>query len=243
MRLLITGFEPFGGESINPSSLAAQRLAEEGFAGVEASWLVLPVVRYRCGERVVETIERGRPEVVVMLGQAGGRMRVTPERVAINVDDFRRPDNAGNQPVDEPHLLGGPAAYFSGLPVKEMVRRMREAGVPAAVSNTAGTYLCNHVSYGVLHAIATRGWPIRAGFIHVPYVPAQAAEKELDAPSLSLDTLVRGLRAALPAALEMAALAPPTAAGVWGTSPAPVSPAGAPLAPGAGGARHTPVCR
>ena len=222
MRLLITGFEPFGGESINPSALAAQRLAEEGFAGVEASWLVLPVVRYRCVERVVETIERGRPEVVVMLGQAGGRMRVTPERVAINVDDFRRPDNAGNQPVDEPHVPGGPAAYFCGLPVKEMVRRMREAGVPAAVSNTAGTYLCNHVSYGVLHAIATRGLPVRAGYTHVPYLPEQAAAKDQDAPSLSLDTLVRGLRAAVLAALEAAAPALTNAAEVTGATPAPV---------------------
>lgn len=204
-RLLITGFEPFGGESVNPSGLAARRLAEAEFTGVETRALELPVVRYRCIELVVDAIERDRPDLVVMLGQAGGRVRLTPERIAINVDDYRRPDNAGNQPADEPIVPGGPAAYFSGLPVKAMVDAVRGAGVPAALSNTAGTYLCNHVSYGVLHHVALRRLPVRAGFIHLPYLPEQAAQKEADAPSLALDDMARGLRAAIRAALEAAA--------------------------------------
>jgi pyroglutamyl-peptidase len=204
-RLLITGFEPFGGERVNPSAAAAQYLAEEGLPGTEVRSLVLPVVRYRAVELTVETIERERPDLVVMLGQANGRARITPERVAINLDDYRMPDNAGRQPHEEPIVPDGPAAYFSGLPVRAMVERMHSVGVPAAVSNTAGTFLCNHLSYGVLHHLAIRRLPVRAGFVHVPYLPEQAASKDIESASMELETLVRGLRAGIRAAIDVAA--------------------------------------
>ena len=207
-RLLITGFEPFGGELVNPSALAAERLAADGFAGWQTDRLVLPVIRYRAAELVIAAISRQMPDAVVLLGQAGGRGRITPERVAINVDDYRRPDNAGNQPVDEPIIADGPAAYFAHLPVKLMAERMRAAGAPAILSNTAGTYLCNHVAYAVLHHIATRGLPVRAGFIHVPYLPEQAARHEVETPSLSMETLTHGLRAGIEAALASLTPAP-----------------------------------
>jgi pyroglutamyl-peptidase len=200
-RLLITGFEPFGGERVNPSAVAAQRLACEDFPGVEVSHLVLPVVRFRCIELVVDAVERARPDVVVMLGQAGSRPWLTPERVAIKLDDYRIPDNAGGQPVEEPIVPGGPAAYFSTLPVKDMVRCIQAAGVPAAVSNTAGTFLCNHVSYGVLHHLSVRRLPVTAGFIHLPLLPDQAAAKGTPAPCMSIDTMVHGLGAGIAAAL------------------------------------------
>jgi pyroglutamyl-peptidase len=139
--------------------------------------------------------------VVVMLGQAGSRPWITPERVALNIDDFRMPDHAGNQPQDEPIVPGGPAAYLSTLPVKAMVQAMTAEGVPAVLSNTAGTYLCNHVSYGVLHHLAVRRLATRAGFIHLPFLPEQAAGKDAQVPCLGADTMLAGLRAAVTAAL------------------------------------------
>lgn len=205
VRLLLTGFEPFGGEAVNPSGLLAERLAQEGCAGAEIATRILPVVRYRCIDLVVNAIEEWRPDVVIMLGQAGTRPWITPERIAINLDDYRSPDNAGNQPIDEPIVPGGPAAYFSTLPVRAMVQRMTDAGVPAAISNTAGTYLCNHVCYGVLHYLALRRLPVRAGFIHLPYLPQQAVGKAIQAPALGMETMLCGLRAAVTAALGSAA--------------------------------------
>ncbi|MFN8556165.1 MAG: pyroglutamyl-peptidase I [Dehalococcoidia bacterium] len=204
LRLLVTGFEPFGGERVNPSARAAERLAEDGFSGAVTRAVLLPVVRYRCVELVVEAIERDRPHVVVMLGEAGGRARITPERVALNVEDYRIPDNAGSQPREELIVPDGPAAYGSTLPVVEMVRRMREEGVPAAVSNTAGTFLCNHLSYAVLHHVAARRLEVCAGFVHLPYLPEQAALKDAETPSMDLDLAVRGLRAGILAALRAA---------------------------------------
>ncbi len=203
MRMLITGFEPFGGERVNPSALAAAALAREDFDGAVASFLVLPVARYRSIDLAVEAIERQRPDLVVMLGEGGGRTRLTPERVALNIDDFRIPDNAGHHPVEEPIVPGGPAAHFSTLPVRDMVRRMTAAGVPAAISNTAGTYLCNHVSYGVLHHIALRRLHICAGFVHVPYLPEQTIDKPLTTPSMSLELMLRGLRQGIAAAMAV----------------------------------------
>jgi pyroglutamyl-peptidase len=201
-HVLITGFEPFGGETINPSAAAARWLADESMAGASVECLVLPVARYRAVDLAIEALEQRRPDVMIMLGEAGGRTRVTPERVAINLDDYRIDDNAHNRPIDEPIVPGGPAAYFSRLPVRAMVERMRAAGAPAAISNTAGTFLCNHLSYGVLHHIAVRRLPVRAGFIHVPYLPEQAARKDTDTPSMELETMVRGLRAAVRAVLD-----------------------------------------
>ncbi len=204
-RVLITGFEPFGGAPVNPSALAAEILAAERPGGAEIVSLILPVVRYRCIDLTVAAIERRPPDLVVMLGQGGGRAAITPERVAINLDDYRQPDNAGHHPIEEPIVPGGPAAYFATLPVRAMAREMQAAGVPAAVSNSAGTYVCNHLSYGVLHHLALRRLPVRAGLIHLPYLPEQVTGMTLETPSMALETMLRGLRAALTCALAIGA--------------------------------------
>ena len=216
MKLLVTGFEPFGEEMVNPSELALRRLMAEGVADVELSCLVLPVVRFRAVDLAISAIERERPDAVIMLGEAGGRTAITPERVAIGVDDYRRPDNGGNWPEDEEIVPDGPAAYMSTLPVKAMVARMCAASVPAAVSNTAGTYLCNHLTYGVAHYIARRRLPVCAGFVHLPYLPEQALTKSPVPPSMALETVMHGLHAALAAVVEVlpARSASPALAGV-----------------------------
>lgn len=196
-RLLLTGFEPFGGDAVNPAHEAGHRLAREQVAGADLHYLCLPVVRYEAVAVALKEMLRLRPDAVISLGQAGSRARITPERIAINVDDFRIPDNAGNQPRDEPQVRDGPAAYFTTLPVRAMTDAIVAAGVPAAVSNTAGTFLCNHVAYGLLHAIATGGLPVRAGFVHLPLLPEQAAARPVETPSMTLETMMAGLRAML----------------------------------------------
>jgi pyroglutamyl-peptidase len=158
--------------------------------------VVLPVVRFEAARVLFEAFDEFRPQAVVMLGIAESRDTITPERVAVNVDDFRIPDNAGNAPVDEPIVENGPAAYLSTLPIKRIVTDLVDADVPASVSNTAGTYLCNHVFYAMLHRIATTDSKAVAGFVHIPQM---SEAREDDGPSLPLDTLVRGTRLALSA--------------------------------------------
>jgi pyroglutamyl-peptidase len=155
----------------------------------------------RAIEVVAEAIERLHPVLVVCLGQAGGRLRLGVERVAINIDDARIPDNSGVQPIDELIAPNGPPAYFASLPVKAMAAAMRAAGAPAEVSNTAGTYVCNHLMYGVLHYLAASGHRARAGFIHVPYSEEQVLDKP-NTPGMALATMLKGIRAALAAARE-----------------------------------------
>ena len=138
--------------------------------------------------------------LILAVGQAGGRLEITPERVAINVDDFRIPDNGGFQPVDEPIVAGAPAAYWSTLPIKAMVMAMRGAGIPASVSNSAGTFVCNHLFYGLMHHLAQHGNKIRGGFVHIPYLPEQAARLG-GQPSMAVETIVKGLEVALNAAM------------------------------------------
>ena len=198
--VLVTGFDPFGGEQLNPSWLICTRLPKS-IGGLRVETCKVPCEFRRAIEVVGEAIERHRPSLVVCLGQAGGRAHLSVERVAINVDDARMGDNAGASPVDEPIAPDGPPAYFATLPIKAMVAAMRAAGVPAEVSNSAGTYVCNHVMYGVLHFIAASGANARAGFIHVPY----AEEQVLDKPGIAgmaLDSMVRGVEAAIAAAAE-----------------------------------------
>ncbi|MET9494859.1 pyroglutamyl-peptidase I [Streptomyces sp. NPDC006552] len=202
-RVLVTGFEPFGGESVNPSWQAAQLVAAAPPEGLAVTAVQLPCVVGASLEVLREAVERVRPELVLCLGQAGGRAGVTVERVAINVDDARIPDNAGAQPVDEPVVPGGPAAYFSTLPVKACVAAMRGAGVPAALSNTAGTFVCNHVAYGLAHLLATRFPGVRGGFVHVPWAPAQVPDGS--APSLPPDLVAEGVRALLSTAVTTTA--------------------------------------
>jgi pyroglutamyl-peptidase len=196
--VLVTGFEPFGGDTVNPSWEACERLPGE-IAGLRVETCRVPCEFRRAIEVVVEAIERHRPALVVCLGLAAGRTHMGVERVAINVDDARIADNAGARPVDEPVAPSGPPAYFATLPVKAMVAAMRGAGVPAEVSNSAGTYVCNHLMYGVLHFLASTGRRARAGFIHVPSAEGQALDQR-GAPSMAIATMVRGLEAAIAAA-------------------------------------------
>ena len=197
--VLVTGFEPFGGEAMNPSWEICERLARE-IAGARVETCLVPCVFHAAIDAVADAIERHRPEVVICLGQAGGRNAIGVERVAINVDDARIADNAGAQPVDEPVAPDGPAAHFATVPVKAMAAAIRAAGVPAEVSNTAGTFVCNHLMYGVLHFIAARRHGARAGFIHVPYAEEQVLDKPA-AASMALASMVKAVEAAIAAAL------------------------------------------
>ena len=200
--VLLTGFEPFGGEPVNPSWQVALALHGEVMAGAQVVALQLPCVFGAALTVLQQALRQHRPQLVLALGQAAGRCELTPERVAINVDDARIADNAGARPIDQPVVPGGPAAYFSSLPIKAMVAALREAGVPAAVSQTAGTFVCNHVFYGLMHTLNTaRGRAgVRGGFMHLPLLPEQAARLP-GQPSLPLATQVAGVRLALAAAL------------------------------------------
>ncbi|HXS51273.1 MAG TPA: pyroglutamyl-peptidase I [Usitatibacter sp.] len=200
--MLVTGFEPFGGDTVNPSWEVCERLPA-AIGGMRVETCRVPCEFRRAIEVVADAIERHRPSLIVSLGLAAGRTHIGVERVAINVDDARIADNAGAQPVDEPVAAGGPPAYFSTLPVKAMVAAMRRAGVPAEVSNSAGTFVCNHLMYGVLHFLAARGKSARAGFVHVPSSEAMVLEKR-GAPSMAVATMVRGIEAGIEAALAHA---------------------------------------
>jgi pyroglutamyl-peptidase len=193
--LLLTGFAPFGGEHINPSWLVAQALHGESIAGSRVIALQLPCEFGAAIDVMTRAISDNKPRVVLALGQAGGRSDLSLERVAINIDDARIPDNAGAQPIDEPVCAGAPAAYFSTLPIKAIVAALHEAGVPASVSQTAGTYVCNHVFYALMHSLR-RSRGVRAGFMHVPLLPEQAAAYP-GQPSMALNAMMQGARLAL----------------------------------------------
>lgn len=203
MRLLITGFEPFGRSSINPSQEAVKLLGADPPPGIEACTAVLPVDHRRGPEELLNALERTQPEAVVCLGEAGRRMRLSIERVGLNLVDDALPDNAGERWEDRPVASGGPAAYFVTLPVKAMLKAALEAGVPAELSLSAGVYLCNQTLYTLLHHLAGTGKGIPAGFIHLPLLPAQAAALQAAGPeigplpSMDLATQALGLRAAL----------------------------------------------
>ncbi|MEL4504899.1 pyroglutamyl-peptidase I [Luteococcus sp. H138] len=200
MTILVTAFEPFGGEVVNPA-LEAVRGLPSTLAGARLVTVEVPTVFGRSLDVVREAIDRHWPDAVLCVGQAGGRASVTVERVAINVDDASIPDNAGAQPVDLPVVEGAPAAYLTTLPIKAMVHAIRDAGLPAAVSNTAGTFVCNHLMFGVLHHLATHGQragQARGGFIHVPYIPAQVMDRP-ELASMALDDTRRALEVAIEA--------------------------------------------
>jgi pyroglutamyl-peptidase len=197
--VLLTGFSPFAGEPGNPSWQAASRLHGKRIAGHRIVARELPTEFGTSLTVLRAAIRETRPALALCVGQAGGRAQLSLERVAINVDDARIADNAGARPVDVPVVAGGPAAYFSTLPLKAMLQALRNAGIPAEVSQTAGTYVCNHVFYALMHALRDRP-RVRAGFIHIPYAPEQAAQHP-GAPSLALDIVVEGLRIALRTAL------------------------------------------
>ena len=195
MKILLTAFTPFDGESINPA-LEAMKLLPDKIGQLEVLKLEAPTVFGKSARLVLETMEQEKPDYVLSIGQAGGRAEITPERIAINIDDAGIPDNEGNQPTDRPIYPDGENAYFSTLPVKAIVEAIKREGIPASISNSAGTYVCNHLMYSVLYSIKKNALPIKAGFIHVPYIPEQTVNKK-DKASLSLEEIVRGLEAAL----------------------------------------------
>ncbi|EMH4072103.1 pyroglutamyl-peptidase I [Serratia marcescens] len=200
-KVLITGFEPFGGERLNPSWEVVKPLNDMELVGTRIVARQLPCVFGAALDALNAAIDEVQPVMVLAIGQAGGRTDITIERVAINVDDARIPDNQGQQPVDEPIVAGGPAAYFSTLPIKAMVSSMREAGIPASVSQTAGTYVCNHVMYGLLHRLSGQR-EVKGGFIHIPYLPEQAAAHP-GAPSMAASTVLFALELAVSIALQV----------------------------------------
>lgn len=200
-RILVTGFSPFGGDLINPALEAVKALNGRTICGNQLITCEIPVVRHDAINAIAGHIKHTDPFIVLAVGQAGGRMEINPERVAINIDDFRIKDNGGFQPVDEPIIPGAPAAYWSTLPIKAMVAAMRAGGIPASVSNTAGTFVCNHLFYGLMHLLAQEGNTRRGGFVHIPYLPEQAARNPIQ-PSMSLEIIVRGLELALEAAVK-----------------------------------------
>ncbi|RGE42656.1 pyroglutamyl-peptidase I [Comamonas testosteroni] len=199
-RILLTGFEPFEQNPINPSWEVARALGGEVIAGGTVHAVQLPCVFGDAIKVLDEALAALQPALVISLGYAGGRSEITPERVAINIDDARIPDNAGKQPVDEAVVANAPAAYFSTLPIKAMVRNMRELGVAASVSNTAGTFVCNHVFYALMHRLHRRGAPgMRGGFIHTPVLPGQVAGQ----PGMDLETQIKGMREAIRTAMTV----------------------------------------
>lgn len=197
MKILVTGFDPFGGEKINPAIESVKRLPDK-ILDAEIIKLEIPTVIGKSVDKIREKIKKVEPDVVLSIGQAGGRPDITVERVGINCDDCRIKDNEGNQPIDEKVVEDGPAAYFATIPIKAMVEHIKEGKIPASVSNTAGTFICNHVLYGVCHIKATEYPNMRTGFIHIPFLPEQVTEKK-NMPSMALETIVKGLELAIEA--------------------------------------------
>jgi pyroglutamyl-peptidase len=196
---LLTGFDAFGGEAINPSQQIAQALDGEMIARHRIVGAILPTEFSASLPALEALLRRHRPALVLALGQAGGRNGISLERVAINLIDARIPDNAGAQPVDAPIVENAPNAYFSTLPVKAMLVRLEAAGIPAAISHSAGTFVCNQVFFGLMRLLARRH-NVRGGFVHVPYLPEQTAQHS-SAPSLPLDTMIAAVRLGLDTAL------------------------------------------
>ncbi len=193
-KLLMTGFDPFAGESVNPSIRAVSRLEGDTIDGIQVVTREIPTVYGRAARIMRETIADHQPEIVISVGQSGGTHGIRLERLAINLDDAGIPDNEGNQPVDEEIAPGGPTAYWATIPCRAIVEDLRDAGIPAFLSYSAGTYLCNHVFYSVAHHVAEEGLPIRVGFIHVPFLPEQVVRKASPPrASMSEDTIVRAL--------------------------------------------------
>lgn len=197
--VLLTGFAPFGGETTNPSWEAVVALDGRRIRGHRVIARQLPVTFGESLKALRAALRETSPSLVICVGQAGGRAQLSLERVAINVDDARIPDNAGYQPIDTPIAENGPAAYFSTLPIKALLAGLRDAGYPVEVSQTAGTYVCNHVFYGLMHALRNKR-AVRGGFIHIPYSPVQAAAHP-GAASLSTEVVTEALRLAILVAL------------------------------------------
>lgn len=199
--VLMTAFEPFGGESINPSWEAVSALEGKQIGEAVIVTRQLPVVFSEVLDVLYRALEEIKPDAIISVGQAGGRSDISIERIGINIDDARIADNAGQQPVDESIAPDGPAAYFSRLPIKAIVAALHEVGIPASVSQTAGTFTCNHVMYGLLHWLHSHDNSARAGFIHIPYLPQQAALHP-GAPSMSVTNVIQALEIAVSVTLQ-----------------------------------------
>jgi pyroglutamyl-peptidase len=206
ITVLVTGFEPYGTTPVNPAERVAQALDGEAVGDARIVGRVVPSLYWKCVETVAEAIEEVAPRLVILLGEYGGRSMITVERVASNFNDATRyglADNAGIAPQDEPTVAGGPVAYFATAPLRAMVKAMRQAGIPADISDTAATLMCNHLMYGVLHHVAEKRLGIPVGWIHLPHLPEVAAlPHNLGNPSMALETSVAGVRAAIKAALD-----------------------------------------
>lgn len=201
--ILLAGFEPFGGEAINPAWEAVKTLnGVEVSSGCHVVATLLPCVFDMAPVVLIEATRAVQPDIVIVVGQAGGRSDISLERVAINIDDARIEDNAGRKPVDTAVDSDGPAAYFSTLPIKAMMLALRDQGIPASISNTAGTFVCNHVFYGLMHSLRERP-EVRAGFIHIPYLPLQAVHHP-GAPSMSHEQVAAALEIAIQTAIHTA---------------------------------------
>ena len=199
-KVLITGFDPFGGEAVNPALEAVKLIADE-IEGYEIIKLEVPTVFKKSIETMREAIAKEQPEIVLCIGQAGGRFDITIERVAINVDDARIKDNDGNQPVDTKVFADGENAYFSNLPIRAMMKNINDHDIPASISNSAGTFVCNHLMYGLLYLIDKEFPNMKGGFIHVPFLPKQVIGKK-NIPYMSVNDIVKALELAIEAALK-----------------------------------------
>ena len=201
--VLVTGYEAFGNTPVNPAELVAKRLDGAEIDGAKVVARVVPNTFFKSIDAVRAAIEEVQPETVVMMGVYGGRAMLTVERIAQNLNDGTRYellDNDGYSMQDELTVPDGPAAYYTTLPIRAMVKAMRAAGIPADISDVAGTFCCNHLMYGILHHIAVNDLPIRAGWIHLPHLPEVAArEDNLGAPSMSVETAAAGVAAAIAA--------------------------------------------
>ena len=199
MKLLLTAFDPFGGEKINPALEAVKRVQDK-IGDLEIVKLEVPTVFYKSIDTVTNAIEKEHPDVVLCIGQAGGRFDLTPERVAININDARIPDNEGNQPLSGSIFEDGENAYFSNLPIKAMVEEIKGQGIPASISNSAGTFVCNHIMYGVLYHINKTYKNMRGGFIHVPFINEQVLDKK-NQPYMPVEHISKALESAIKAAV------------------------------------------
>lgn len=200
MKVLITGFDPFGGEKVNPALEAVKKL-DDKIAGAQIVKLELPTVFGKSIKRLEEALEKENPDIVICVGQAGGRDKISVERVAINISDAKIADNEGNKPIDEPIFSDGDTAYFSKLPIKAIVEELKRNNIPAEVSNTAGTYVCNHIMYGLLYNIDKKYPNMKGGFVHIPFLPEQVIDKSMT-PSMSLGLIIKGLTTVIEATVK-----------------------------------------
>ena len=198
MKILVTGFDPFGGEAINPA-FEAVKLLPNTIAGAEVVKIEIPTVYGKSGKAVEEGIKQYKPDAVLCVGQAGGRSTMTVEKVAINLAEARIKDNEGNQPIDEPLQIDGERAYFATIPVKAMVNNIRKHGIPANISYTAGTFVCNDVMYNLLYMLDKKYPEIKGGFVHVPFALEQVVSRAEGTASMSIEIIAKALEYAIEA--------------------------------------------